>query len=324
MPSVATRHFGFGIQTAYATPIVVSNFLRATAADVVDPVPEPLFFGGIQSGLYGPTEDDYVFQPRAGGSVSFSAALTTNGFKEILEHIFGLRTDTGTTPTISSAISVGPLAGKYMTAQVVKPFSDGSGSLVQSATGCKFLSATIGCENREVVRISGQMDARNVTDATAAATATYITQDPLIWYNTTLTVSSVAVKCRGWDLNVTNALRTDNATMAGAGFKDEPQENGPRKVLLTLKDVAFESKAQYTAMISTSKTDRLQAISIACTSPVNTNQSLTIAATKAMRTGDVPAGITVGDFFIMQNLTFELLYPTGGTTPISLTYVHPT
>jgi hypothetical protein len=321
---VATRHFGLGIQTAYNLPVTVTNFLRATAADVIDPVPEPLYFGGIQSGLYGPTEDDFQFQPRVGGGASFSVALTTNGFKEILEHIFGLRTDTGTTPTISSAISVGPLAGKYMTAQVIKPFSDGSGSLVQTATGCKFLSANISCDNKDVVRLSATMDARNVTDATSSATATYITQDPLIWYNTTLTVSSVAVKCRGWEMSVTNALRTDNTTLANAGLKDEPEENGPRKITITLKDVAFESKAQYNNLISTSKTDRMRAISISCTSPVNTNQLLTIAASKAMYTGDIPGGISVGEFFIMQNLSFDLIYPSAGTTPVNLTYVHPT
>lgn len=322
MPSVATRHFGLGVQTAYNLPVTVTNFLRATAADITDPVPAPLFYGGIQSGMFGPNEDDYAMQPRVDGAANFSVALTTNGFETILEHIFGLKTTTGTAPVRSSSITVGDLTGKYMTAQVVKPFSDASGSLVQTMTGGKFTSATIICDKGDVVRLNGTMDGRNVTDQTAAASATYVSQDPLIWYNTTLTVSSAAVKCRGWELSVTNPLRTDNATLANGGYKDEPAETGPRQIRITLKEVAFESAAQYNNMISTSKSNRMRAISISTTSPVNTNQLLTIAATKAMYTGDVVGGISVGEFFLVQNLSFDLIYPSGGTTPITLTYVH--
>lgn len=322
--STADRYFALGVESTYGTSVTPTLFIPATTANIVDPPPAMIDFGGIRYGEYGMNEQDIAFGPRVDGSVTFESALLQNGFETILAHIFGSISTTSTTPTRSSALTIASTSGKFMTAQIVKPFHDGTSSLVQTAKGCKFTQASLSMTKGGVVRLSATMDARNVVESVAITTASYSTTSrPFLWHKTsTATIGGTAVECSGWTLDITRPLETNTNSLGTTGLKTEPPNNGQTTISVTLNDVIFNSTTHYARVVSTASSDRIKALVLTTTSDTDTAQLLTLSATKCVYSGGPPDGLTRDQFRIPQNLTFQVVYPTGGTTPLTATMVH--
>lgn len=323
--TTADRYFALGVESTYGTSVTPTIFLPVTTADVVEPPPPMINFGGIRYGEYGMNEDDLAFGPRANGTVNFEGALTQTSWHTILSHVFGSITTTSTTPTRVSTLTIGSSNGLYMTTQILKPYQDGSGSLVQTAKGCKFTQASISVQKGGVMRFSGQMDARNVVSSVSATTASYTTSRPLLWHKTsTLTIDGNAVSVSGgWTLEVTRPLDTNTNVLDTTGFKSEPTQNGPTGLRLTVSDVVWNSTAHYDNVMSTTSGGRIKAIVIKTTSDTNTAQYLELNMTKAMYVSGPPAGLQDGQFRIPTNLVFDIVYPSGGSvSPITASFVH--
>lgn len=321
--AVQDRYFALGVESTYGTSVTPTLFLPVTAANIVEPPPAMIDFGGIRYGEMATNEQDVAFGPRVGGSVTFETALLQTGFETILSHIFGAITTTSTTPTRSSALTIGSTNGKSMTAQIIKPFHDGSGNVIQTAKGAKFTQASLSLTKGGVIRLSATMDVCNVVDSVSATTASYSTTSrPFLWHkSTTVTVAGSAVACSGWSLAITRPLETNTDSLGTTGLKTEPPNNGPVGLTLTLTDVQFMSSTHYTNVVSTASSDRIKAIVLTSTSDTNTAQLLTLSATKCVYMGGPPDGLTRDTYRIPQNLTFQCLYPTGATTPITGTLV---
>lgn len=322
--ATADRYFALGVESTYGTSVTPTLFLPVTAANIVDPPPAMIDFGGIRYGEYGMNEQDIAFGPRVDGSVTFESALLQTGFETILGHIFGSITTTSTTPTRSSSITVASTNGKYMTAQIIKPFHDGSSSLVQTAKGCKFTQASLSMTKGGVIRLSATMDARNVVESVSSTTASYSTSSrPFLWHKTsTATIGGTAVDCSGWTLDITRPLETNTNSLGTTGLKSEPPNNGQTTISVTLNDVVFNSTTHYARVVSTASSDRIKALVLTTTSDDNTSQLLTLSATKCIYMSGPPDGLTRDQFRIPQNLTFQVVYPTGGGTPLTATMVH--
>lgn len=323
--STADRYFALGVESTYGTAVTPTLFIPAASADIAEPPPAVIDFGGIRYGEFGSNEQDIAFGPRANGTVSFEAALLQTGFETILSHIFGSVATTSTTPTRQSVLTIGSTNGKFMTAQIIKPYHDGTSSVIQTAKGCKFTQASLSLDKGTgVIRLSATMDARNVVSDVTATTASYSTTSrPFIWHKTsTATVGGTAVSCSGWTLDITRPLDTDTTSLGSTGLKTEPPNSGQTTISFTLNDVVFDSTTHYERLVSTASSDRIKAIVLTTTSDTNTSQLLTLSATKCIYTGGVPGGLTRDNFKLPQNLTFTVVYPTGGGTPLTATMVH--
>jgi len=322
--STADRYFALGVESAYGTAVTATLFLPVSAADVIDPPPAMIDFGGIRSGQYGMNEQDIAFGPRVDGSVTFETALHQTGFETILKHIFGAVVTTSTTPTKSSVLTVDTSNGLSMTAQIVKPWHDGTNYLVQTASGCKFTQASLSLTKGGVMRLSATMDAQRVVSSVASTTASYSTTSrPFLWHKTTTaTVDGNAVLCSGWTFELTRPLETNTNSLGTTGLKTEPPQNGNLSMTLTLNDVVFNSATHYTNVMSTASSDRIKAIVLTSTSDTNTSQLMTLSATKCMYQSGPPGGLTREGFRIPQNLSFTIVYPTAGTTPLTATMIH--
>lgn len=323
--ATADRYFALGVESTYGTSVTPTLFLPVASANIEEPPPAMIDFGGIRYGEYGMNEQDIAFGPRVGGSVSFEGAmLQADGYHTLLSHVFGSISTTSTTPTRVSALTIASTNGKFMTAQVVKPYHDGTASLVQTAKGSKFTQASLSLVKGGVVRLSGTMDVRNVVSNVATTTASYSTASrPFLWHKTsTLTVDGSTVTCSGWTVNITRPLETNTDSLSSDGLKTEPPNNGNVEIELTLNDVLFDGVTHYNNVMSTSSSDRIKAVVIKTTSDTNTGQYIQFSAGKAMYMSGPPDGLTRDQYRIPMNLTFRLLYATTGTTPLTCTLVH--
>ena len=324
MNATTDRQVGLGVEGTYGTYQAPTIFTMPKSADIIEDPPVAYDFGGLRAGFLGASEDDIAFGPRVGGRFVMRGAVVTKGggFETLLEHALGASQESGTNP-LTDVVTQGALDGLSMTCQVVKPWIPGTaGETVLSGLGGKITMLRLTCEQGQPMMYDVEMDLSQVVDSESKAAASYTLGEPLLPHLTTLTVNSSAVRVRGWTLEIRNPLNVDRVALAAAGVKSEPVEQGRREYTVTLRGIEFTDQTHYDRIVAVTKANRVKALSIETTAPT-TSHKLTLAATKALYVASPITGLAVETFGSTQDLTLRLLQPTGGTTPLTATFVRP-
>lgn len=221
--------FGYVAESTYGTPVTVTKFPRQSKAAFVRTANRQQG-SGIQSGVFGPVASQYVETTNAGtGSLELPVESRTHGL--LFKLLMGSATSAqqGGSAAYLHTFTLADPVGLFATMQVGRPTRGGT-VVPQTAKGCKVTKAEYSCQVGEFLKASYEVDARDIDNTTALATASYVAANTfhskqmavkLGTYGAEAAVNGV----RGISLSIDRPMDTEDYTTVGAGLKSEPVIN---------------------------------------------------------------------------------------------------
>ena len=318
--TVFDSSIGIVAETVYGTYLAPSRTIEFNSEGLIGKY-DRTWSPGLRAGRT--TYAENQFQPIPMGA---EGPLVLNpqskGFGLLLSHMLG-------SSAIGTLISghylqthtVGSLVGKSLTVQVNRPFVNTGGG-VFSYPGTKIKSWSLGCQTiGGLVDCSLALDARQEDTSQALAAVAYPSApEPFVGVGATVTVDGSTFNCAGFTVTGDNALNTVRFKIGSTGGrKDEPIETSFKKFGGTVTGADFLSLAQYNKIASATAAGALASITITCLGLTDTAASLTITMPKCVILGDIPT-VTNTALLLLQNLSFQPVQSSGGTSPITIAY----
>lgn len=176
MTTVLDAQFGMAAESAYGTPVTVTRFYDPSPGDGFDYRPNRVQGSGLHYGSRGPRRARRV-TPNFDFGGAFNFDVLSKGFGLLLNHMCG---GTASHAVVAGAVyqTVHTLGGalKPFTSQLNVPKIQADGSTVDApltATGCVIPSFGLAMDNADILKLKIDVDARDLSTATAKATASY-------------------------------------------------------------------------------------------------------------------------------------------------------
>ena len=178
MATVLDAQFGIKAESTYGTPVTVDRFHELMPGDGFDYRPNRVQGSGLRVGAIGPRANRRV-TPNGDYGGSFNLEVLSKGFGVLLNLMCG-GTPTNTVVSGTTYQVVHTLGGvlKPFTGQLGVPRIQADGSAVVdpfTATGCTIPSWGLSLDNADILKLKIDVDARDMSTATALATASYPT-----------------------------------------------------------------------------------------------------------------------------------------------------
>lgn len=228
---------GFKSETTWGVGVTVDTFHPGWLSGNPTRDQPPLMSKGMRSGR----RTSHCLSTggkNVAGSIStelFPAPLAT-----LLRHMFGTVNTTGAGPYVHTA-SPGPLNGKSFTWQTgiqgtagtVHPFT---------AVGCKIPSWTLKAEVDALAMLDFDISAKDLTTATALATASYGSACPFTFIHGSVSIAgSTIATVKSFELSSTRPMRTDSdGRYIGSALISEQLETGQAEYEVTV-ETEFEN-----------------------------------------------------------------------------------
>ena len=229
---------GFGKETTYGTAVAVTKTLEFISEDIKGNYTRTM--AEALSSSYVDRSDRFaVTNKGAAGSISMEP--TTKGFGDLLAFMQGSVTTTGPVETAaySHAATIGTLAGKMLTVQVLRPDEN---DVLQpwtyeggKVTGFEFgnqIDQTLRCTlNMDFEKESNPDAPAGVYAATALQALTLPTGSNIFnWQQGSITIGGSSVEIAELSISVDNALNTDRYFIGSTSIKSEPKQDGKRQI----------------------------------------------------------------------------------------------
>lgn len=140
-------------------------------------------------------------------------------------------------------------AGKSLTMQVGVPMTDAT-TAAMTYKGCKILSAEFTCETDGILKVTFEIDARELDEATALATASYsVAASSISWALGALKIGALGSETqvqgvKSFSVKIERSMKVDRFYVGSGGKKAEPITNDWLKVSGTF-NADFMSKADF-------------------------------------------------------------------------------
>ncbi len=234
MASVLDAQFGIAAETTYGTPVTVSRFYEVQAGDGFDYRPNRVQDSGLRPSMVGPRRARRV-TPNGDYGASFNHSMLSKGFGLLLNFMMGGTPDNNAITGGYQVVHTLGGALKPFTGQLGVPRIDTDGSATVdafTATGCTIPSFGFSLDNADILKLKYDVDARDMTTATALATASYPSGANLFSFagayiyggaytaptTTALAVGTLLANITNWSMDVTR--NADVARfLAGQGGK---------------------------------------------------------------------------------------------------------
>lgn len=175
MATVLDAQFGIADESTYGTAVTPTRFYEVNPGDGFEYRPNRVQGTGMKVGAIGPRRSRRI-TPNGDYSASMNHDVLSKGFGLLFHKMFG------GTPTVTSL--TGAYQQVFTLGGVLKPFtgqlgvprisSDGSTTVDPfTATGCTIPSFGFSMANADILKTKYDIDARDMTTATALATASY-------------------------------------------------------------------------------------------------------------------------------------------------------
>jgi hypothetical protein len=218
---------GYATESVYGTPVTVTSFVPLVSESLTQEI-ERIESEGIIAGARLLRSEQW-----APGNVTVEGEIQHELFQQgagvLFKHMFGAVNTTGAGP-YTHTFTPGDLTGDGFTTQLGRPRADGT---VQPFTysGCKVQSWEIALEAGQNATLGINVVGQQEDDATALATASYVTggATPFNFRHGTVTIGGAAAKVRAITLSGENTLSTDRRIL-GQAYVDEPLEAGLRNI----------------------------------------------------------------------------------------------
>jgi hypothetical protein len=208
--------YGFKTETSVGAAITVDTFIPILSAGFQ--VEQEL----LQSqGLQGRNFAGCIKPGRRTISGSFSTELFGVGIAEMLYHMFGEVSSTGTGPTYVHTYTAGNLNNLSFTAEEAMPNNSGDTHGFKYA-GCKYTDWEMSANVGQFVQVSGNISAQTVTVGAAPAVASYAESCPFSFIEAAVSFDgSPLVEAESFSLSLNNALRTDSHRLGSPNIRNQ-------------------------------------------------------------------------------------------------------
>lgn len=315
MPTVTASQYG-----VVTTPARFYEFVSET----LDLTTTRIDSGARRTGNRVLRSDRYV-PVRTGAAGSVELEVASKGFGLWFKHMLGSIATAGPTDSAyTHTATLSTMAGRSLTVQVVRPFTDG---YLQPFTysGCKVAGWNLSCDVDGLLILSVDLDAYNEDTSTAKATASYPSTVELFSFaGGAVTIGGTAYRfCRSASVQASNGLDVDRRGLRSSGLKLEPQNAGDLDITFDL-DCEFDSMVQRQRFASATASGAVAAVTLAWTAPTligaTTYPSVTLTMPACrFDTGTVGVG---GPDLLRQTLSGRVLNSTGGTNDaVTIIYV---
>lgn len=253
-------------ESTYNTPVTVTRAFEWDSGDIEDDFRrtegEPLRRGSAY-----PRNDRFTpYYGGASGTLTFE--VLTKGFGFWLPHMLGAVATTGPAETsvYTHTGTEGSLLGDMFTLQVNKPFHPAGTDQPLTYAGGKVTEWTLSNSAEDNLMLELGMDFASVSTATGLATASYpSTEENLTWAGGSVTIGGSSVDVTEISIKGSNGYNVDRRQIRGNTAKKEPI-SGKRELTFSIK-CDFESLAQRTRAVSTTRAGALAAIVATWTGP---------------------------------------------------------
>jgi hypothetical protein len=208
--------YGFKTETSVGAAITVDTFIPILRAGFQ--VEQEL----LQSqGITGRNFAGCIKPGRRTISGSFETELFGVGIANMLYHMFGEVSSTGTGPTYIHTYTAGNLNDLSFTAEEAIP-NDAGTTFGFKYPGCKYTDWEMTAQVGQFVRVAGNISAQSVTVGDTPAVASYAESCPFTFIEASVSVNdSVVAEAESFSLSMNNALRTDSHRLGSPNIRNQ-------------------------------------------------------------------------------------------------------